>query len=788
GSQKSFSKLIQLILSKLDKTEMKENIIDMNIKEKYTYLTEKAFIDVEEIEDFAKTDVNSIVFYKETLKSILEVTRKLEDYEEEYHQVASKVIDFCLKHNLKDETKKLCLILRSHVNQILNDEGEATKRANSNYHIKIVTFSNVNTLKVNMQTWIKLFKSCLELNLWTEASMSLNKIHEMLNMKTVIQLNVAKIWYDFAIEIGEICLKCFVLDQDLQNGLHHHYAAFAFLKAFEIADKAKGPSKELLSDTAFKAFITTISLSPFSIPDSTLTRNTYEQLRELLEVLKSFKISRETLFSKAFSSSLLEYIPANFRKLGSLLAENDSIPEDLIKSFNECLPDIQLINNNKIITEKLRQSIFIYSLKVLSNIYSRVMLTEIQDYFPIEVKNKEELLNQMIIYSQVQGIHLRIEELNGDYELSFQVKKSSNTNSTGLDILTSTSHFYTIIYSHLQPIVREISPYNLTKIQENMKDAILNSYIESRPSKIVEIGIRMQLRESKLQKQEDKLKAAQIKKMEEEVEAQRLMDEKHKHNKKKIAEAKKDDNFQLVKDEVEKQELQKLKTVDKSLLSTKVGSLAEIQNIAISKEIQESINHINSCRQAEQLISHMSRLLKSSIKDDMVSVGENYTQEINLYCNNISKIKNENLQRMDQLIYEMLEKFSKPIEEGDECLDALEKHRDDTYNQQRKFYNAKCEELDQKYRNEERKKKAMEERQKITEELAMKKLQENNEKNATNTTNYSSSKNFSFDNARNRTLDEKIAEKSTNGQVGTNPKPEQTGGFKIKRRIYSAQR
>lgn len=414
------------------------------------------------------------VFYRETLKNILEVTRKLESYEGEYHSICARLINFCVNSNQKDELKRVCSTIKNHVAQIINADEEAKHGVVYNRSIKMVSFNNSKTLQLNLQTRMLVFDACFKCNLWREAFFVLEELNDLISMKSMLKLNAAKVWFDFYRQIAQICLASTAFDSEATFSIYQKFAAFAYLKAFEIVDKAKGPSDSLKSQIAISAFLCSISISE-KISNSTSSssnsayfgRDSVEKLKKLLKIQNQSHLCKDSVFNKAFTSHLLQYIPEDLKKLGFLLKEDDSMPEELLSSLHNTLEYLKGQPEQNSLIQRLIDSVSIYNLGIVSKIFSNIDLDHLIRFLPSNDLSREVLLNRIVGRCNYLGVNLKISGLNKKFHLEFNLSNVDNNDNTKSSILSSPSEFYTNLYVYLSNTINSIAQCQKNEIEEH---------------------------------------------------------------------------------------------------------------------------------------------------------------------------------------------------------------------------------------------------------------------------------------------------------------------------------
>ncbi|CAG8551320.1 13494_t:CDS:2 [Acaulospora morrowiae] len=111
-------------------------------------------------------------FLWEAYRTVLDILRNNARLEILYQQTAHQAFQFCLKYTRKTEFRRLCDLLRNHLQNI-------TKYAHQQYSINL---NEPETLQRHLDTRFYQLNAAVELELWQEAFRSVEDIHNLLSM------------------------------------------------------------------------------------------------------------------------------------------------------------------------------------------------------------------------------------------------------------------------------------------------------------------------------------------------------------------------------------------------------------------------------------------------------------------------------------------------------------------------------------------------------------------------------------------------------------------------------
>ncbi|EFP04231.1 CRE-EGL-45 protein [Caenorhabditis remanei] len=199
-------------------------------------------------------------FLWDSYRNCLELLRNNAQVEHLYHQISRHSFSFCLRYQRRTEFRKLCDLLRMHLNQI--QKHQYAPNVNS-FRVKL---TSPESLALMQDTRLVQLDTAIQMELWQEAYKSAEDVHGMMQLskdkdKRTVKPSSYVNYYD----------KLALVFWKAGNSLFH---AAALLQKFIIyKDMKKSFTQEEAQEQATRVLLATLSIPEGSDSPSDLSRN-----------------------------------------------------------------------------------------------------------------------------------------------------------------------------------------------------------------------------------------------------------------------------------------------------------------------------------------------------------------------------------------------------------------------------------------------------------------------------------------------------------------------------------
>ncbi|CAL9736156.1 eukaryotic translation initiation factor 3 subunit A [Monosporozyma servazzii] len=248
-----------------------------------------------------ETYTSWVRFTWESYRTVLDLVRNNSQLEITYSGVVSRTMQFCLKHNRKNEFKRLADMLRQHL--------DAANYQQSKYGTNIVDLSDADTLQRYLDQRFQLVQCSVKLELWHEAFRAVEDVFHLMKMsKRAPKMSTLAGYYK---NIANI----FYVSGD---ALLHTSALNKFYELFSSNPNA--------TEEQFQEYTSTILLSALAIKLDILPSVGYDsQLRLYRLVGLESKPSRTDIIANILNGDMSSKLDADVKELYTLLEINFSI-------------------------------------------------------------------------------------------------------------------------------------------------------------------------------------------------------------------------------------------------------------------------------------------------------------------------------------------------------------------------------------------------------------------------------------------------------------------------------
>ena len=310
-------------------------------------------------------------FLWETYRTVLEILKNNARLEVMYQSTALQAFQFCQKYVRKTEFRRLCELLRNHVQNAAKYQSQ----------MHAINLSDPDTLQRHLDTRFQQLNVAVELELWQEAFRSVEDIHTLLSIskrpaKNVMMAN----YYEKLTQIFRVSenylfhaaawSRYYNLLRQSANLVAAGQSSKKDMPAASEADLNRAASFVLLSALSIPVISTNRSRGALMDVDE-LRKNKNTRLTNLLGM--SSAPTRAVLFKDAMSKGLLKRARPEIRELYQIL-EVDFHPLSICKRISPILTQIGSDPDMEKYVAPLQQVILTRLFQQLSQVYESVEL------------------------------------------------------------------------------------------------------------------------------------------------------------------------------------------------------------------------------------------------------------------------------------------------------------------------------------------------------------------------------------------------------------------------------
>ncbi|KAJ5678435.1 uncharacterized protein N7477_004068 [Penicillium maclennaniae] len=404
-------------------------------------------------------------FLWETYRTVLEILKNNARLEIMYQSTALQAFQFCLKYTRKTEFRRLCELLRNHV--------QNAAKYSSQMHA--INLSDADTQQRHLDTRFQ------QLN---EAFRSIEDIHTLLNLSKRPAKNVMMANY------YEKLARIFLVSE---NYLFHAAAWNRYYNLLRLSTVAlaSGQSTKKENPSVTDAEITKaasfVLLSALSIPVISTDRsrgalidvdearkNKNTRLTNLLGMASA--PSRSVLFRDALNKGLLKRVRPEIRELYNIL-EVDFHPLSICKKITPILKQIGADPEMEKYVVPLQQVILTRLFQQLSQVYDSVKLQFVYELaqFPDPFQITPAMIEKFIMNGCKKGdLAIRVDHISGTLSFDSDVFSSSKAMHAGSGAGSAESEFGSV--QRLQHTPAEIARFQLARLAKTLH--ITSMYVD----------------------------------------------------------------------------------------------------------------------------------------------------------------------------------------------------------------------------------------------------------------------------------------------------------------------
>ncbi|KAK4225551.1 putative eukaryotic translation initiation factor 3 [Podospora fimiseda] len=403
-------------------------------------------------------------FLWEAYRTVLDILRNNARLELLYQSTAMQAFDFCLKYTRKTEFRRLCELLRNHV--------QTAAKYSAQMHA--INLNDPDTLQRHLETRFQQLNVAVELELWQEAFRSVEDIHTLLNLSKRPPKNIMMANY------YEKLTRIFLVGE---NYLFHaaawsrYYNLLRQSAALVASGSGKKSDNPPTSEADLQRAATFVVLSALSIPVISTSRsrgamvdfdearkNKNSRLTHLLGMSQA--PTRALLFRDALSKSLVRRCRPEIRDLYNIL-EVDFHPLSICKKISPILAKIGDDEEMSRYIAPLQQVILTRLFQQLSQVYETVDLDFVESLaqFPEPFQVTRGTIEKFIMNGNKKGdLAIRMDHATGVLSFDADVFSSAKAAHAGSGAGSAESEFGSV--QRLQSTPSQIVRSQLTRLAE----------------------------------------------------------------------------------------------------------------------------------------------------------------------------------------------------------------------------------------------------------------------------------------------------------------------------------
>ncbi|CRG90387.1 Eukaryotic translation initiation factor 3 subunit A [Talaromyces islandicus] len=695
-------------------------------------------------------------FLWETYRTVLEILKNNARLEVMYQTTALQAFQFCLKYTRKTEFRRLCELLRNHVQNA----------AKYSAQMHAINLSDPDTLQRHLDTRFQQLNVAVELELWQEAFRSVEDIHTLLSLSKRPAKNVMMANY------YEKLARIFLVSE---NYLFHAAAWNRFynlLRQSSVAIAAGQGSKKdnpSVTETDMTKAASFVLLSALSIPVISTSRSR-GALVDVDEVRKNKNTrltnllgmgqapTRAALFKDALNKGLLKRARPEIRDLYNIL-EVDFHPLSICKKITPILKQIGADAEMEKYVVPLQQVILTRLFQQLSQVYESVSLKFVYELaqFPDPFQVTQSMIEKFIMNGCKKGdLAIRVDHVAGVLTFDSDIFSSAKALHPGSAAGSAESEVGSV--QRLQSTPAEIARSQLSRLAKTLHVTCVYvdpSYTASRlqakqlshararegaakehedilARRVVIEKKKEAATESLQRKQREEETRKRIRTQQlQEAEKQRLLDEHREREKKRI----KDEQDRIRQQEIKKQ-LEELKTgvkgIDLSEIDPEELDSNRLRAMKLA-QLEKEKNELNDrIRITAKRIDHLERAFR---REEVKHISEDYEKQKQHDMEVYERQKEETLleaQKKHKADVALKHRLSRLVPQFTEFRDGLNEKRHEEFEKRHKAAEREFEakkkqrikEVQERRRREKAEREEEERRRKEEEERAEREEQE----------------------------------------------------------------
>jgi translation initiation factor 3 subunit A len=352
-------------------------------------------------------------FLWETYRTVLDIFKNNARLEVMYQTTAHQAFDFCKKYTRKTEFRRLCELLRNHLQNA----------AKYSQQVHAINLSEPETLQRHLDTRFLQLNVAVELELWQEAFKSVEDIHTLLSLSKRTPKNVMMANY------FEKLTRIFLVSENYLFHAAAYSRYYNLLAGASRAIAAGAPKKDNptnISDADLSKAASFVLLSALAIPVISTSRsrgammdvdtarsNKNARLTNLLAM--NSPPSRAILFKDMLNKDILQRARPEIRDLYNIL-ETDFHPKSICSKVSPILAKIGADEEMRKYVLPLQQVILTRLFQQLSQVYTDVKLEDVLELakFPDPFQVSAATVEKFIMNGCKKGdLSIRVDHSTG---------------------------------------------------------------------------------------------------------------------------------------------------------------------------------------------------------------------------------------------------------------------------------------------------------------------------------------------------------------------------------------